>query len=339
MAKSKRHVIPLLLKIIGLICSLVIIILVGFRIRSLLHETESAPEVAPAAGHFISVNNQQIYILDMGPPSGPALIFNHGFGAWSYTWKSVMEAVSAQGYRTIAIDVPPFGFSERPKNNDYSKKAQAERIVGVLEALGINRAVMVTHSYGGSAAMEAVFSHPERFEGLVMVDAALPLAYGKEQKAGSSVLSTLLKVGPLRNAVIAATITNPSFTKNLLSTFVKDASVLSNEKLAVYQRPLRLRHSTEDLGIWLATDLFAPPQDSLSSDESNYRRITMPVLIVWGRDDTVTPLYQGQYLHTLIPGSKLVEINDVNHIPHLEDPKKFVETILPFMDQHYKSTF
>jgi pimeloyl-ACP methyl ester carboxylesterase len=86
-----------------------------------------------------------------------------------------MEQVASLGYQAIAIDLPPFGYSLPPISGDYSKQAQARRILGVLDALAVTNAVFVGHSFGAGPLMEAVLLAPQRAWAIVLVDAALGL--------------------------------------------------------------------------------------------------------------------------------------------------------------------
>jgi pimeloyl-ACP methyl ester carboxylesterase len=71
----------------------------------------------------------------------------------------------------------------------------------------------------------------------------------------------------------------------------------------------------------------------LTSDASNYQRLTMPALIVWGDSDTVIPLQEGEYLKSILPNGELVVMKGVNHIPHLEDLNTLMRVVLTFLEE------
>ena len=83
-----------------------------------------------------------VFIQQVGPANGVPVLFIHGLGAWSETWRPTMETLAEAGYRCIAVDLPPFGYSRRPANRDYSTVAQARRILGVLESAHVRRPLM-----------------------------------------------------------------------------------------------------------------------------------------------------------------------------------------------------
>jgi pimeloyl-ACP methyl ester carboxylesterase len=82
-----------------------------------------------------------------------------------------MQVLAKAGFQAIAIDLPPFGFSQRPADADYSKSAQGAHIVGVLDALNIRNAILVGHSFGGGPTMEAVLQIPQRVKGIAAISA------------------------------------------------------------------------------------------------------------------------------------------------------------------------
>ena len=135
----------------------------------------------------------------------------------------------------------------------------------------------------------------------------------------------------VRNPVLAATATNPLFTKTLISAMVLDPADATGEKIGILQEPLELQGATNTLGDWLRAVL-GPQEVSLTSDPANYQKLTMPTLILWGDSDTVIPLKEGKYLQSLLPDAELVLMEGVNHIPHLEDQERFIQVVLGFLD-------
>jgi pimeloyl-ACP methyl ester carboxylesterase len=112
---------------------------------------------------------------------------------------------------------------------------------------------------------------------------------------------------------------------------VLDPADATEEKVKILQEPLVLQDATNTLGDWLR-EVLGPQEASLTSDPANYQRLMMPALILWGDSDTVIPLKEGEYLQSILPNAELVLMEGVNHIPHLEDQKKFIELVLEFLD-------
>ena len=299
-----------------------------FRWQAARRETQSAAAAAPRGGRFVRAADVDVFVQEAGPAEAQALVFVHGTGAWSETWRPTMNATSAAGFRAVAMDLPPFGYSQRPAAPRYGKRDQGRRIVGVLDALGIREAVLVGHSFGGGPTVEAALLAPGRVRALVLVDAALSI----RSEAGaapqpSPLLSGLLAVEPLRDAVVATFLSNPRFTRRLLQSFIADPAAATDERVAVYQRPLSVEGTTRAFGQWLPA-LLVPSEPFPSESPGSYATLGVPVSVIWGDRDTITPLAQGQRLASLVPGSRLVILAGVGHIPQIEAPEKFNEALL-----------
>jgi len=302
-------------------------ILALFSWQAQRREVHDPAEIAPRTGRFVQAADVEMFIQEAGPADGPVVLFVHGTGAWSETWRESMTAVASAGFRAVAIDLPPFGFSRRPASGAYSPRDQGKRIIGVLDALKVPRAVLVGHSFGGGPTMEATFDAPDRVRALVVVDVALGIGAADET---SPVVRYLLEVPLLRDAVVATFLTNPAFTGRLLELFVADPAAAAPERVSVYKRPLAVKGSTRAIGQWLPS-LVAPAGTPRSATPAPYRALAIPTLVVWGDLDTITPLSQGRELASLVPGARLAVLIGVGHIPQIENPARFNDALVKFL--------
>jgi pimeloyl-ACP methyl ester carboxylesterase len=301
--------------------------LIGFRLASQARENESRVDAAPASGQFITAADVGIYVQLAGPATGVPVMLIHGLGAWSETWRSTIDALAQAGYRVIAIDLPPFGYSFRPVTSDYSTPAQAKRIIGVLDALKIDSVVLIGHSFGARATVEAAMSQPRRVRALVLVCAALGLQEPPGGDDVSFVTRVVLATGPLRNAMVASLATNPLLTGTFLRAFTVRHEAITSQRIETYQRPQRVNGTTEAFGRWLEQFVLSDERPA-SRQAALYRELRMPTLIIWGEGDTVTPLPQGQHLASLLPDATLVTMPGIGHIPQLEDERTFNELLV-----------
>jgi len=268
----------------------------------------------------------------MGPADGQDIIFIHGTAAWSELWRETMAPLAEAGFHCIAIDIPPFGFSEKPIANSYGNQAQAKRIIALMDALDVQHAVLIGHSFGGGATMETALMAPDRIEALVLLAIGglnLNLPPKPERKA-PSVLEMFLNTPALRNPVLATMVTNPLFTKNIISRMVLDPADVTAKIVELFQQPLVLHDATDTFGEWLRYALTVQ-EVSLTSNPVNYQALTMPALIIWGDSDTIIPLEDGEYLKSILPNTELIVMKDVNHVPYIEDNETLVELILDFL--------
>ena len=325
------------------------LVLTGFRVAADRRETLSRYDAAPKTGRFVRVADVHLFVQEEGPPDGAPVVLIHGTGAWSEIWRGTMRSLAGAGYRAIALDMPPFGYSSHPASGDYGDDAQARRIIGVLDALRLERATLVGHSFGGRPTMQATFLAPQRVERLVLVDAALDLARGcldadvsgchtvvrdsfpASEARGSWLARAVLGVPSLREAVVSTTLANPAMTGWLLSKLVanRDAAV-TPERVAMLQRPFALQGWTPGLANWLVP--FATTRtSSMATDRSRYPSLGMPTMVLWGARDSLTPMAQGMDIARLIPNAHWEVLPASGHIPAIEDPQSFDAALLGFL--------
>ena len=295
------------------------VIVVGFRLTAAIRETGSIEALRPEDGQLIATKLGTLHVLDLGPRDGPVLLFLHGAGAWSGLWRPVLQDMAAAGYRAIAVDMPPFGFSQRDPAGDYGRPRQADRILALLEALDI-RPVLVGHSFGAGPGVEAVMRDPGRFAGLVIVDGALGIG------GQGAALPAPLRSQVLREAAVSLTATNPLLTRRLLLSLIHVQEAATNEVVAVLQLPMRLSGSTAAFATWLPA-LLQPGTDARSTVAENYQALCLPTVLIWGEQDTVTPLDQGRRAVALVPGAELITLPDVGHIPQIEAPNALLDAL------------
>ena len=314
------------------VCAILVVLigLAGFRLNAGFRESFEAKEIAPKTGRFVLAGDVDFFVQEAGPTDGVAVVLIHGTGAWSETWRDTINALAQAGFRAIALDLPPFGFSQRPGNSDYSKLSQGRRIIGMLDSMGIGRAVLVGHSFGGGPTVEAALLNPDRIRALVLVDAALGIENGEPAKPSWSILSGVLHTAPLRNALVATFLTNPMFTQRLVRSFVAHPEIVTDARAEIYRQPLAVKGTTQATASWIP-ELVMPPAGAASSNPASYSALKMPALVLWGRMDTVTPLAQGSRLAGLLSGSKLVVLDGVGHIPQIEDPSRTNEELVRFL--------
>jgi pimeloyl-ACP methyl ester carboxylesterase len=323
---------PLLMKLgkrafmtlLGIFLILVLLLL----ILAMLNRTRQTLErkvAAPHSGEFVVAADTEIFVQSLGDINAPVVVFIHGTGAWSEIWRASMVMVSMQGYRAIALDLPPFGYSMPPESKDYSKGVQAKRLLAALNSLGIEKAIFVAHSFGAAPVVEALMQEPSRVNRLILVCGALgldaPQSDGK-QTSTQRVLE-LPWISPLLSTAL---LSNSIFTPTLMRSFVTEKDKLTPEWIEVYQRPLQLRGSAQAIASWLP-ELVATRSHWRSDQLDSYAKIAYPVHLIWGQEDSVTPVSQALHLQSLIPDAKLHLIPRSGHVPMVEETMLFEDSL------------
>lgn len=307
--------------------------LLYFRWETNNREVKTNREIAPETGRYVSADDTQIFIQESGPIDGEPLLFIHGTGAWGEIWRETADPLNAAGYHTILVDLTPFGFSDRPSNQVYDQASQAKRLLGVIESLEVETITLVGHSFGGGPTVETALSAPEKIERLILLDVGNlvgPLPF-EDRSTEPGAVAKIASISPLRNSVLSALVTNPRMSRRLLQTLIHDPANATDARVEMLQRPMPIENSTHDFGLWLVENFLMPHPEFKANDPANYAVLDMPVLIIWGAEDTLTPLEQGEYMHEVIAGSELQIFEGVGHVPQVEDPDKLVDALLIFL--------
>lgn len=295
--------------------------------RILLVERQ-APEGAIAQGRWVQAQDVKFHIQEYGDASQPPLLLVHGTGAWSQTWVSNLEAMVQSGYHVVAVNLPPFGFSTRPPDADYSRPAQARRLLALIQQLQLGPVTLLGHSYGGGPATEAAMRSPQSVRHLILLDAAIGLrpANAPAVVEAPGVAMRLFGMRPLRTTLLALVGTQPAMSEYWLKQFVFRKEAVTPQRTAIYRQPFQLQGFSAALGDWAWQ--FANEQgQSLSEQASAYQKLTMPVTLLWGSEDQITPLAQARALQALLPQASLVVLPGVGHIPQIEDVGLFNQSL------------
>jgi 2-hydroxymuconate-semialdehyde hydrolase len=313
--------------IAGAVIGIALLVFAGFYTASIWRES-LPPGRGGEPGQYLQADGLDLHYKQWGPDNGQPILLIPGAMAWSETWAPIAELLGNNGFRVIAPDLPPFGYSERPSSGDYSRQAQARRILAFADAAGLKQFVLLGHSFGGGATMETALIAPDRISGLVLLDVAL----GLDRPPSKPPLAPLFSAPGLREAIMAATFTNPLMIGKGLRDFVADDdAVATPERIEVYRRPLVVKGTSHAIADWFVTGLFGNEEASRAFQPENYSSFQKPALLIWGKEDSVTPLAQGEEIAHLLPKAQLSILDGVNHIPQIEAPEKTAGLIAAFM--------
>lgn len=234
------------------------------------------------------------------PAEKPVAILVHGFASALDAWVTVVPALE-KTHRVIALDLKGFGWTDRPEG-DYSPEAQARLVLGLMKQRGVEKAALVAHSWGSSVALAAALEAPEKFTKIALYDAwvyedQLPPFFHWSRADG---------VGEM-----------------LFGLYYKQRAD-ERIQLAFYDKKFVTERLVEDIDQALdrpgtvAAALAAVRGQRYADVESKYRMIRKPVLLLWGREDLVTPLRYGERLSRDLPNARLVTYPRCGHFPMLE---------------------
>ncbi|MFZ5883603.1 MAG: alpha/beta fold hydrolase [Chloroflexota bacterium] len=314
--KLKR---PLLI----LLAALLLLLLVGPFLVPVppLENTVPVGELTDPDSRFIEVNGIDIHYKRYGQGE-PTFILLHGFGASLFSWREVTQPLSQYG-TVIAYDRPAFGLTERPLTwegeNPYSQGAQVELVIGLMDALGVERAILVGNSAGGTIAMLTALKYPQRVQSLILVDPAVYAGDG-----APAWIRPLLRTPQMRHL-------GPLFARQiqtrgpeLIELAWHDPSKITPEILEGYKKPLRL--ADWDKALWELT--LASRESGLAERLDEF---DLPILVITGDDDRIVPTEQSLRLADELPNAQLAVIPRCGHVPHEECPAEFMQAVVEFL--------
>ena len=256
--------------------------------------------------------------------NGPVLLLIHGIAGSSATWDDVLPWL-AERYCVVAPDLLGHGGSAKPRG-DYSLGAYASGLRDLLGALGHERASVVGHSLGGGVAMQFAYQFPERCERLVLVSSGglgrevHPILRAAALPGAEWVLPLLCAAG-VRKAVDG------------MARFLGRAGVRAAPDLEEMWRGFCSLADADARQAFVHTvrTIIDVGGQRVSAADRLYLAAEVPVMLVWGEQDSMIPVAHARPAHEVIPGSRLAIFPGAGHFPHRDDPRRFVEVLLDFM--------
>ena len=287
--------------------------------------TAPADTLGDPDSQFIEVNGLKVHYKQYGKGE-PVYILLHGFGASVFTWREVTAPLS-QNATVIAYDRPAFGLTERPLPGSwqglspYGVEENVDLLFGLMDALGVQKAILVGNSAGGTVAAQAALQNPQRVSGLVLVDAAI-FSNG-ETRFGlmAPFIDTpqMARIGPY----LSRTMAGPQGTQFLSSAW-HDPSKITDKVSEGYRKPLLV--DDWDIGLWEFTKAGGGSEDL----DKRLKELEMPVLVITGDDDQIVPTELSVRLAAEIPGSTLRVIPACGHLPQEGCPATFLRAVSEF---------
>jgi len=272
--------------------------------------TEAVPGTLPPVRHE-TVGGRRVAYREAG--SGPPLLLLHGVGSGAGSWLAQLTSL-ANELRVIAWDAPGYGESDAlpdpvPRAADYAASA-----LGLADALGLERFVLLGHSLGAIMAAALCAHHPERVLRLVL--SAPAAGYGKApaderaQRIGPR-LSEMALLGPVGLAEKRA--------RNLLAPNASAQAIAHVRAVMGQLRPDGYAQACQLLG---HADIF-----------EDLRAIAVPTLVMCGNADAITPEDGCRRIAAAIPGAQYETLQGVGHASYIENPPQYDVALLRFLER------
>jgi pimeloyl-ACP methyl ester carboxylesterase len=272
--------------------------------------TREAQAQNPPKGRFVAGDGVELHYTEHGDPSRPAVVLLHGNGAMVQEMElSGLVELAAQNFRVLVFDRPGYGHSDRPPGRSYAPMAQARMVLDALRNLGVDRSIVLGHSWGAMVALSMALCEPQALRALVLASGY----HTPTPRLDTLFLST--PAVPLLGTVLRHSL-SPVLSRLLWPLMLR-------RLFGPAPVPERFRR---DYPVWMA---LRPSQLQASAAESammqlqalRLRRqegeLAVPTVIVAGeRDRMVRTRWQAERLHQRLPATRLHVVPGAGHMVH-----------------------
>jgi pimeloyl-ACP methyl ester carboxylesterase len=281
------------------------------------HEARAVAEYPPL-GQIVTIDGKRLHLLQVG--EGPDIVLIHGASGNMRDFTHDLVPRLAERYRVTVVDRPGLGHSDRLDRDGATIFEQADILVRAVAELGVERPLVLGHSYGGAVALAWATRHPEATAGLILLAAA--------SNPWDTPLSTYYRVlsSPVGQVVavplLTAWVPDHVVTDTIASIFAPQPTPEGyadyiGAGLTLLRRALR-ENALQRAGILEEVTQMVP----------DYAGIDMPVEILHGDQDTIVWLaIHSEPLSRQIEGANLVVMEGVGHSPHHAEPETVVAAI------------
>ncbi|MBI5369145.1 MAG: alpha/beta fold hydrolase [Planctomycetes bacterium] len=258
---------------------------------------------------YAMVEGRRISYAEAG--AGRPVFLLHGLGGSAYDWRHSLAFLARRRFRAIAVELLGAGFSEKPADDDYSVQAQAERLAGLADALGIKRVSLVGNSLGGTVALAFAQAHPRRTQSLVLID---PACFRER-------LPFYLRLARIRllPEVGIRLIPDRALVYAIMRGLYGDASKMESDAVDEYLAELR-RPGRKSTLLEIIRHLL---EDDPTHFERGIAAVKAPTLVLWGEKDRLLPVAHAARLAAAIAGAHLRVYPGVGHILNQEIHDRF----------------
>lgn len=263
---------------------------------------------ANAASRYVELDNGvRVHYRDQGRRDGPVLVMVHGFSASLHTWEPWVQRLGAD-YRIVTLDLPGHGLTRAPEGFAQTRLGYVPIVEATTRKLGLEKFVLIGNSMGGGVTWNYALAHPDRVQGIVLVDAAGWPRQGDEGKDGPLVFKVLRN--PVGRALLKDLDVSAMTRAGLRDAFEPTPDMADDAMVARYVDMARAPgHRDIILGLMSAFD----PAESATPDK--LAKIAVPTLVMHGDTDKLIPVGDAKRFGDAIPGATVIVYEKTGHVP------------------------
>lgn len=270
----------------------------------------------------VTVDGVRSPVLHAGDPNASeAIVFVHGNPGSSEDWRGLLDS-AGQFARALAPDMPGYGDADKPRNFRYTSDGYARHLGGILDQLGVTRAHLVLHDFGGPWGLTWAVRHPDSFVSATLINTGVLLDYKWHRYA------KIWRI-PILGELFQLSTSRPPF-RMLLGRENPRLPRQTLERLYDVSRSWPTKRAV--LKLYRAT-----PESKFSALRDPLRALDRPALVVWGTGDAYLPWQQAERQRESFPSARVELLDGLGHWPFLEDPDRVREVVIPFLREQLGS--
>jgi pimeloyl-ACP methyl ester carboxylesterase len=254
------------------------------------------------------------------------LVLLHGLASRSQVWSDLLPLFSPERYTLYLVDLLGSGESDKPKEADYSIRAHSARLLEFLERVGLSGVTLVGHSLGGAVVLMASILAQEAGRQELLESAVIMAGPGYLQ--GLPLIARIFAF-PLTGGLFINLYAPKAWVTVGLKAAYLDQGLVDAAHIARYAPCYQDRAARRAL-VATCRQLVPPDGDAISE---SYGGIRLPMLLIWGRQDQIVPLSQGERLVRAVPGAQLAVIEQCGHNTQEEKPRETFTVIEQFLQE------
>jgi len=263
----------------------------------------------------ITVNNLTVSYIDEGSTNSPTIIFIHGFPLNKLMWEKQIEILK-ENYRVIVYDIRGHGNTD-VGNNNFSIELFVSDLLSLMDTLKIDKTILCGFSMGGYIALNAIENYPERFNALLLCDTncAADMSEAKEKRMKTIEIIKEKGLEQYAEESLKKLFAPISFSKHKEEIAIVREMIMKTSKQSLYKTMHALAERTETC--------------------TKLHKLKVPVLIMVGKEDEITPPDIALLMHEKIKGSIIHIIDHAGHLSNMENPVEFNEHLKKFVGSVY----
>ncbi len=261
----------------------------------------------------VSINGRLVHYWEDGTDIQQCILLLHGgFGdAWLH-WSHLFP-ILAKEYHLIAPDLPGYGQSERLTNMNLDSLVEWTK--SILDELNIEQAIVIGNSFGALITRLFAAHYPKYTPAIILVNGGVIPSV--------PAFARILAMTPGVGGLLFTRLSKSTSSRTSLQAIVHVKDILNDDFSG------RVKANVPGLAHLMRAMTLSPIPEN--------RTPRIPVLLLWGEEDTVTPLTVGEQIQAHIPGAKLSIITECGHLPHIEAPEVFVFQVTNFLRELSRS--